>query len=156
MGIRKDLHPREIGKGRAEFLVACFSMKAHEKSIFWGVFRYVKLLDGSASNISNCVHATNNKISGYKSHDTHFMLHYLLPVAIQNTMPNIVVDPLIRFGLFFRSICQKIIQLQDLPRHHSLYVMFFLLFYFFFFYDWARLVRGLGLIRVEKGCPSFM
>jgi len=31
--------------------------------------------------------------------------------------------------------------------------MFFLFFYFFF-YDWTRLVRGLGPIRVVKGCPS--
>jgi len=88
MGIRKDLHPKDIGKGRIEFSAACFSLNAHEKTTFCGVFKDAKLLDGTASNISKCVHVTNNKISGYKSHDAHFMLHYLLLVTIRSTMPN--------------------------------------------------------------------
>jgi len=60
------------------------------------------------------VHVNNNKISGYKSHDAHFMLHYLLPVGIRSTMPDTVADPLIRFGSFFHFICQKVIQVQDM------------------------------------------
>jgi len=83
MGIRKDLHLRDIGKDRAKFSAACFSMNAHEKSIFYGVFKHAKLPDKSASNISKCVHATINKISGYKSYDAHLMLLHLLPMAIQ-------------------------------------------------------------------------
>ncbi|XP_068467230.1 uncharacterized protein [Phaseolus vulgaris] len=63
MGIRKDLHPREIDKGRVQFSAACFSMNANEKSIFCGVFKAAKLPDGSASNISKCVHVNNKKIS---------------------------------------------------------------------------------------------
>jgi len=82
-------------------------MNAHEKSTFCGVFKTAKLLDGSASNISKCVHVNNRKISGYKSHDAHFMLHYLLPVATKSTMSNIVAEPLIRFGSFFRYIVAR-------------------------------------------------
>jgi len=37
---------------------------------------------------------------------------------------------------------------SPLPSRHVLPFLLFL------FYDWARLVRGLGLIRVKKGCPS--
>jgi len=59
--------------------------------------RMQKLPDGSASNISKCVHVTNKKISVYKSHDAHFMLHYVLPAATRSIMPHEVVDPLIRF-----------------------------------------------------------
>ena len=77
-------------------------------------FKAAKLPDGSASNILKCVHVNNKKISGYKSHDAHFMLHYLLPVAIRSIMPDTVADPLIRFGSFFHSICQKVIQVQDM------------------------------------------
>jgi len=80
-GIRKDLHPRDIGKDRIKFSTTCFSLNAREKTTFCGVFKDAKLLDGTASNISKCVHVTNKKISGYKSHDAHFMIHYLLPVA---------------------------------------------------------------------------
>ena len=114
MAIRKYLHPRDIGKGRIEFSTACFSLNAHKKTTFMWCFKDAKLPNGSASNISKCVHVTNKKISGYKSHDAHFMLHYLLPVAIRSTIPHEVADPLIRFHSFFCSICQKVIHLQDM------------------------------------------
>ncbi|XP_058746180.1 uncharacterized protein LOC131619054 [Vicia villosa] len=114
MGIRERLHPREIGGGRSEFAKACFSMTSHEKSIFCGVIKAAKLPDGTASNISKCVQVGGKKISGYKSHDAHFMLHYLLQIAVRNTMPKEVATPLIRLGSFFRSLCQKVIQVEDL------------------------------------------
>ncbi|XP_058746397.1 uncharacterized protein LOC131619303 [Vicia villosa] len=114
MGIRKKLHPKEIGGGRAEIAKSCFSMSAHEKTIFCGVLKAAKLPDGTASNISKCVHVSNKKLFGYKSHDAHFMLHYLLQVAVRGTLPNVVVEPLIRLGSFFRSLCKKVIQEQDL------------------------------------------
>jgi hypothetical protein len=50
------------------------------------------------------VHVSDRKISGYKSHDVHFMLHYLLQVAIKSTLPKVVAGPLIRLGSFFRSL----------------------------------------------------
>jgi hypothetical protein len=114
MGIRKELHPVEVGGGRAKIAKASFSMNAQEKSTFCGVLKSAKLPDGSASNISKCVHVGDKKISGYKSHDAHFMLHYLLQVAIKNTLPDAVAEPLIRLGSFFRSLCQKVIQEHDL------------------------------------------
>ncbi|KAK7328924.1 hypothetical protein VNO77_23061 [Canavalia gladiata] len=114
MGIRKELHPREIGGGRTEFAKACFTMTSVEKSIFCSALKDAKLPDGTASNISKYVHVADKKISGYKSHDAHFMLHYLLQIAIKSIMPNVVADPLIRLGSFFRSICKKVIQVQDL------------------------------------------
>jgi len=114
MNIRKNLHPREIGGGRAEFTTACFSMNAREKSTFCGVLKAAKLPDGSASNISKSVQVGNKKIFGYKSYDAHFRLHYLIQVPIRSIMPHVVAEPLIRLGSFFSSICQKFIQVQDL------------------------------------------
>jgi len=114
MGIRKNLHPKEIDEGRVQFARSCFSMNAHEKSIFCGVLKAAKLPDGIASNISKCVNVSEKKISGYKSHDAHFMLHYLLQVPIRSIMPHVVANPLIHLGSFFRSLCQKVIQVHDL------------------------------------------
>ncbi|KAK2363891.1 hypothetical protein QL285_088825 [Trifolium repens] len=114
MGIREELHPIEIGGGRVSIANASFSMNAQEKSTFCSVLKSAKLPDGSASNISKCVHVSDKKIFGYKSHDAHFMLHYLLQVAIKSTMPHTVSEPLIRLGSFFRSLCKKVIQVQDL------------------------------------------
>jgi hypothetical protein len=114
MGIRKNLHPKDVGGGRAEIAKSCFSMTPEEKSTFCGVLKGAKLPDGSASNISRCVKVSERKIYGYKSHDAHFMLHYLLQIAITSTMPKSVAQPLIRLGCFFRSLCQKVIQIHDL------------------------------------------
>ncbi|XP_058763597.1 uncharacterized protein LOC131637050 [Vicia villosa] len=52
-------------------------------------------IDGYASNISRCVQLADKKVSGYKSHDAHFMLHYLLQVAVRSTMASQVAHPLI-------------------------------------------------------------
>jgi len=114
MGIRKNLHPWELDGGRVQFAKSCFSMNAHEKSIFCTILKSAKLADGIASNISKCVNVREKKISGYKSHNAHFMLHYLLQIPIRCTMLDVVVGPLIRLGSFFHSLCQKVIQVQDL------------------------------------------
>jgi hypothetical protein len=115
MGIRKKLHPKDINQGKhVMFAKACFSMTKNEKSIFCGVLKKAKLPDGCASNISRCVQLGERKIVGYKTHDAHIMLHYLLQVAIRSTMPNQVAHPLIRLCSFFRCLCQKVIELKDL------------------------------------------
>ncbi|XP_020963989.1 uncharacterized protein LOC110265366 [Arachis ipaensis] len=111
MGIRKKLQPKEIDGGKKEKIAkACFNLTNQEKTIFCDILKSVKLPSGSASNISRCVHVAEKKISGYKSHDAHFMLHYLLQVAIKCTMHNQVAGPLIYLGSFFRSLCQKVVE----------------------------------------------
>ncbi|KAJ0510828.1 putative Transposase-associated domain-containing protein [Helianthus annuus] len=47
------------------------------------------------------------KFSGYKSHDAHIVLHYLLEVAVRKSLPKHVAVPLMRLGAFFRSLCSK-------------------------------------------------
>ncbi|XP_057744996.1 uncharacterized protein LOC130962854 [Arachis stenosperma] len=73
----------------------------------------LKDMDGSASNIARCVHETEKKISGYKTHDAHFMLHYLLQVPIKSILPDHVAIALVRLCSFFRRICQKVISLDE-------------------------------------------
>ncbi|XP_042437085.1 uncharacterized protein LOC122023056 [Zingiber officinale] len=115
MGIRKKLHPKETNEGKnIMFSKACFSMTPNEKTIFCGVLKKAKIPDGCASNISRCVHVAEKKIYGYKSHDAHFILHYLLQVAVRSTMSNQVSHPLIRLCSFFRCLCQKVIDVGDL------------------------------------------
>ena len=115
MGIRKNLQLKETNDGKTtKFAKACYSMTAAEKSIFCGVLKSAKLPDGSASNIARCVQVSERKISGYKTHDAHFMLHYLLQILIKSIMPNHVSIPLIRLCSFFRCLCQKVITLEEL------------------------------------------
>ena len=105
MGSRKNLHPQDTEDSkRTKFTKACFSMTNGEKSIFCGVLKKAKLPNGSASNISRCVHMDERKLSNYK---THFMLHYLLPIPIISIFPDHVAIPLIRLSSFFHCLCQK-------------------------------------------------
>ena len=89
-------------------------MTPMEKTLFCKVFKQVKLPQGFASNISRCVQSDDKKISGYKSHDAHVMMHYLLGVVVRKTLP--VATVLIKLGDFFRDICSKVVQLQDLDQ----------------------------------------
>ncbi|XP_049362547.1 uncharacterized protein LOC125827267 [Solanum verrucosum] len=115
MGIRKNLHPKDTGDNkRTKFAKACFSMTNGEKSVFCGVLKTAKLPDGSASNISRCVQLDERKLSGYKTHDAHFMLHYLLPIPIKSILPNHLAIPLIRLCSFFQRLCKKVIILEEL------------------------------------------
>lgn len=42
------------------------------------------------------------KITGYKSHDAHFILHYLFQFSVKKTLKPEVVLPMIRLGAFLR------------------------------------------------------
>ncbi|KAK6782340.1 hypothetical protein RDI58_020136 [Solanum bulbocastanum] len=88
---------------RTKFAKACFSMTNREKLVFYGVLKTAKLPDGSASNISRCVQLDERKLSGYKTHDAHFILHYLLPMPIKSILPEHVAIPLIRLCSFFQQ-----------------------------------------------------
>jgi len=115
MGIRKNLQPKDTKDGkRTKFAKACFSMTNGEKSVFCGVLKSAKLPDGSASNISRCVQLDERKLSGYKTHDAHFMLHYLLPIPVKSILPDHVAIPLIRLSSFFRRLCQNVITMEEL------------------------------------------
>ncbi|KAH0655532.1 hypothetical protein KY285_030414 [Solanum tuberosum] len=115
MGIRKNLHPKDTGDNkRTKFAKACFSMTNGEKSVFCGVLKTSKLPDGSSSNISRCVQLDERKLSGYKTHDAHSMLHYLLPIQIKSILPDHVAIHLIRLCSFFQHLCKKFIILEEL------------------------------------------
>ncbi|XP_016199616.1 uncharacterized protein LOC107640621 [Arachis ipaensis] len=100
MGIRKNLQPRYMSDGKRTKLAKCVKKGA-------------KLPDGSASNIARCVQQTEKKISCYKTHDAHFMLHYLLQVPIKSILPDHVAMALVRLCSFFRRICQKVISMDE-------------------------------------------
>ncbi|XP_020964472.1 uncharacterized protein LOC110265673 [Arachis ipaensis] len=124
IGIRKNLHPKEIrGHRKVKFAKACFSMAKAEKSIFCDVLKKEKLPDGATSNISRCVNLSKRKVSGYKTHDAHFMLRYLLQIPIKSIFPDSVAIPLIWLGSFFRQLCQKVITLEEINQLEAEFVI---------------------------------
>ncbi|XP_074324230.1 uncharacterized protein LOC141661146 [Apium graveolens] len=105
MGIRKDLHPVESSDmSYVEISPAIFDMTNEEKDILCTVLKNAKLPHGCASNISRYVNTKERKVTGYKSHDAHFMLNYLLQFAMKKSMKPKVAVPFIRLGAFLRGI----------------------------------------------------
>lgn len=117
LGIRKVLHPVASSDGKyLEIRATIFYMTNEEKDLFCSVLKNAKLPYGSASNIKMYVHMKERKVSRYKSHDAHFILHYLLQFAVKKSLKPEVAVPLIRLGEFLRSIWSKVIDLNDLKR----------------------------------------
>lgn len=54
-----------------------------------------------------------------KSHDCHMILHHLLPIAIRSSLQKQVRNTVIRFCLFFKAICSKVIEVDKLEKMQS-------------------------------------
>ncbi|XP_072078255.1 uncharacterized protein [Arachis hypogaea] len=111
MGIKHDLWPREDGK----YPSAIFTMTNPQKELFLRTIKNVVFPDGYASNISRCVDLRQRKLSGLKSHDCHILMEYLLPIALRNALPLQVSSVLADLSSFFRRLCSKSIDPQQLP-----------------------------------------
>ena len=117
IGIREVLHPVLSTDGNyLEMRAAIFEMTNKEKEIFCSVLENAKLPYGCAANISRYANKKERKIAGYKSHDAHFLLHYLLQFVVKKSVKPEVAIPMIKLDAFQRSLWSKIIDLADLKR----------------------------------------
>ncbi|XP_056691688.1 uncharacterized protein [Spinacia oleracea] len=117
--VMPELQPIVYDDGSEEFPRSRFWMSAEQKCKFCQVIKNVKLPQGYASNISRCVQVGERKITSYKSHDAHFMMNYLLPIAVKTTLPKDVATPLIRLSAFFKGIWSKDVDPRHLDKLHS-------------------------------------
>ena len=117
MGIRKTLHPVLSEDGtHHEIRAAIFDLSNKEKDVFCSVLKNTKLPYGCASNISRYVHTKERKVAGYKSHDAHFILHYMLQFAVKKTLKAEVAVPLMRLSAFLRALWSKVIDLEEFKK----------------------------------------
>ena len=114
MGIRRELHPQKTGSNKSYLPPACFTMTPREKDSFLRVLQDIRVPDGYASNISRCIQLNQRKIIGLKSHDNHILMQQLLPIAIRGSLPKNVCSALIDLSCFFREICSKVLNVEDL------------------------------------------
>ena len=66
-----------------------------------------------SSNVSHCIKLKERKISGMKSHDNHLLMQ-LFPIAIRGSLPHEGSRPLIGLSYFFREICSKVLNTDEL------------------------------------------
>ena len=72
------------------------------------------MTDRYSSNISHCIKLKECKISGMKSHDNHILMQQLFSIVIRGSLPPEVSRPLIGLSCFFREICSKVINVNEL------------------------------------------
>jgi hypothetical protein len=72
----------------------------------------VKIPNGYASNISQCVTLNEGKISEMKSHDCHAFLQCLLPVAIRLYLSTEICTTETEFSVFFKELCSRTLRLD--------------------------------------------
>ena len=72
------------------------------------------MLDGYSLNISRCIKLKECKINGMKSHDNHILMQQFFSIAIRESLPLEVSRPLIGLSYFFREICSKVINVDEL------------------------------------------
>ncbi|XP_030963614.1 uncharacterized protein LOC115984741 [Quercus lobata] len=119
MGIRHTLHPEKRGDDKTYMPRSCFTMVPKEKDSFLRVLKKIRVPDGYASNISRCIQRKQRKIFGLKSHDSHIIMQQLLPIAIRGALPKKVSMALIDLSCYFREVCSKVLQVEDLEKLES-------------------------------------
>ncbi|XP_004515196.1 uncharacterized protein [Cicer arietinum] len=113
MGIRPDLWPNENGR----ISPAVFTLTTKGKKRFLTTLKNITVPDGYSSNISRCIDMENLMFNGMlKSHDCHILMEQLLPLAIQTTLPDDVSAIMIEFCSFFRQLCSKVLNVDDLEK----------------------------------------
>ncbi|XP_074373843.1 uncharacterized protein LOC141714210 [Apium graveolens] len=115
MGIRTELSPKTTGK-KEKVSLASWNLSHGEKKTVCSSFLQMKLSDGFCSNIKNLVNMENLRLVGMKCHDCHTILHHLLPISIRSVLQKQARCTIIRFCLFFKAICSKIIDVEKLEK----------------------------------------
>ena len=82
--------------------------------VFLQVLKDVRVPDSYATNISRCIKLKEHKIGGMKSHDSHILMQQLFPIAIRGSLPTKVSRHLIDLSCFFREICSKVLNVEEL------------------------------------------
>jgi hypothetical protein len=114
MKLRPELHQFTMEKGKTLFPAACFTMTKKEKTDFLQVLHDVRMLDGYSSNVSRCVKLKECAVEGLKSHENHIIMQQLMPITFGGTLSDDVVRSLIELCGFFKDICSKTLQVEDL------------------------------------------
>ncbi|XP_062029071.1 uncharacterized protein LOC133745094 [Rosa rugosa] len=115
MGIRAGLNPK-VGAKRDKLPLASWNLMLAEKKIVCGSFFEMTVPVRFSSNVRNLVSMEDLKLAGLKSHDCHTIMQILLPVALRSVLEKPVRYAIIRFCLFFKAICAKVIDVSKLEK----------------------------------------
>ncbi|XP_004292076.1 PREDICTED: uncharacterized protein LOC101292088 [Fragaria vesca subsp. vesca] len=115
MGIKTDVKV-VAGEKKNKLPLGSWNLLHKEKKIVCGSFFGMSVPTGFSSNIRNLVSMAYLKLAGLKSHDCHTVMQYFLPVALRSVLEKPVRYAIIRFCLFFKAICSKVIDVSRLKQ----------------------------------------
>ncbi|XP_074336239.1 uncharacterized protein LOC141673394 [Apium graveolens] len=118
MGIRMELRPKNPGK-KEKLPMASWNLLHKEKKIVCSYLIGMKLPGGFCLNLKGIVSMDTLRLVGMKSHDCHTMLHHLLLIALRSILQKQARCTIIRFCLFFKAICSKVIEVDKIEKMQS-------------------------------------
>ncbi|KAL0556822.1 hypothetical protein IC582_005339 [Cucumis melo] len=92
---------------------ACYTLTKEEKLCVLKTLSRIKVPEGYSSNIRNLVSMIDLKLNSLKSHDCHVLIQQLFPIAIRSMLPKHVLT---RLCIFFNSVCNKVLDAQQLDK----------------------------------------
>ncbi|KAL6219906.1 hypothetical protein ACLB2K_007664 [Fragaria x ananassa] len=115
MGIRTDLQATP-GPNRYKLPPGSWNLLLKEKKIVCRSFFGMKVSSHFSSNVRNLVSMEDLRLVGLKSHDCHTIMQIVLPIALRSVLAKPVRYAIIRFCLFFKAICSKVIDVSKLKQ----------------------------------------
>ena len=113
LNINYSLYPVEVDD-ILQCPAATYALSSNLKKQLCLFLKDVKMPKEFCSNIGGRVNIIDKKISGLKSHDCHILLQYLIPLATRALLPDDVYDALVHLSRFFRLLCQKSLNRDEL------------------------------------------
>ncbi|KAL0560459.1 hypothetical protein IC582_000864 [Cucumis melo] len=95
---------------------ACYTLTKEEKRCVLKTLSRIKVPEGYSSNIRNLVSMTDLKLNSLNSHDCHVLIQQLFPIAIRLVLPKHVRYAITRLCIFFNSVCNKVLDAQQLDK----------------------------------------
>ncbi|XP_070048539.1 uncharacterized protein [Nicotiana tomentosiformis] len=92
---------------------AIYSFKMDDKRKIGDWVRNLRMPDGYASNLSNCVEMKEGKLMYMKSHDCHIFIESLLPIAF-SALPERIWKPITEISLLFKDLCSNTLREENL------------------------------------------
>lgn len=104
---RTELELKKLPNGKIVKPKARYAFNLEQKRAVCEWVKELKMPDGYASYMANCVDMEHTKLNGMKSHDCHVFMQSLLPIAF-GELPEQVWKPLTELGQFFRDLCSTV------------------------------------------------
>ncbi|KAA0059821.1 transposase [Cucumis melo var. makuwa] len=151
--LRPELAPISIEK-KIFIPPACYTLTKEENRCILKTLPRIKVPKGYSSNIRNLVSMTDLKLNSLKSHDCHVLIQQLFPIALRSVLSKHVRYAITKLCIFFNSVCNKVLDAQQLDKLEEDIVVTLCLFEKYFPHSYFTIMIHLTvhIVREVKLC----